>query len=180
MSALWLMVAAGLFGSGLGSTAQVVSSREQIKAVFLLRFAQFVEWPPQALPEGQTPLVIGVLGEDPFGAILDDTVRDERVNNRHLVVQRYRRLEDIQTCHVLFISQSEAKRLDQVLSSLKGRNILTVGDFEGFARRGGMILFVTDENRIRLKINVEAAKAANLAISSKLLRPADIVSTETN
>jgi hypothetical protein len=151
--------------------------RHQLKAVFLFNFAQFVEWPPQAFPDAQTTLVIGVLGMDPFGAYLDETVRGETVNNRPLVVQRYGRVEDINACHVLFISQSEADRLEQILASLSGRNILTVADSEGFGRRGVMIRLITVENKIRLRINLEAAQAADLKISSKLLRPAEIVTT---
>jgi hypothetical protein len=100
------------------------------------------------------------------------------VNNRPLLVQRYRRVEEIKTCHILFISSSEEKRLDQVMTSLKGRNLLTVGDFEGFARYGGIVRFATEKNKTRLKINLEAAKAANLTISSKLLRPAEIIGVE--
>jgi len=181
VAALWVILAVGLLGSVLGSTAQPAPSLEyQIKAVFLFNFAQFVEWPSRAFPDRESPLVIGVLGEDPFGAFLDDTVRGERVDNRPLIVKRYRRVEEIQTCHVLFISQSEALRLDQILSNLKGREILTVGDVESFARRGGMIRFVAEAKKTRLLINVEAANAANLTISSKLLRPAEIVSTEAH
>jgi hypothetical protein len=181
VAALWGMLAVGLFGSAPGSTAQPAPSLEyQIKAVFLFNFAQFVEWPSRAFPDRGSPLVIGVLGEDPFGAFLDETVRGERVDNRPLIVQRYRRVEEIQTCHVLFISQSEVNRLDQIVSSLKGRDILTVGDVESFARRGGMIRFAQEAKKTRLLINVEAAKAANLTISSKLLRPAEIVSTEAH
>ena len=117
----------------------------------------------------------GVLGEDPFGSFLDETVRGEKVNNRPLTVQRYRRVDEIKTCHVLFISGSEANRLEQIFNGLKGRNILTVGDCDGFARRGGMIRFVNEKSKIRLKIGLETTKAANLTVSSKLLRPADIV-----
>jgi len=105
-------------------------------------------------------------------------VQDEVVKNRKLKVQRFRSLEEIKSCHILFISQSEAERLDQVFSSLKGRKILTVGDTEGFAQRGGMVRFLTEKNKIRLRINIAAAKAANLTISSKLLRAADVVGTE--
>src|SRR5204863_5659033 len=108
--------------------AKAQSKEYQIKAVFLFNFAQFVDWPANAFPEAQTPLVIGVLGEDPFGSYLDETVRGEKVNNRPLVVRRYRRVDEIKTCHVLFISRSEANRLEQIFSGLKGRNILTVGD----------------------------------------------------
>jgi len=176
LAGLWFVMFAVLVASGLDLPAQTATTKEyQVKAAFVYNFAQFVEWPPEAFPEGQTPLVIGVLGEDPFGAYLDEIVRGEKVNNRPLVVERYRRVEDIKTCHVLFISQSEAGRLEQVLASLRGRNILTVGDAEGFAQRGGMIRFLTEKNRIRFRINVDAAKAANLTISSKLLRLAEII-----
>jgi hypothetical protein len=170
-------VSAVLAAGGADLPAPLASPQEhQVKAVFLFNFAQFVEWPTNAFAEAQAPLVIGVLGDDPFGAYLDETVRGERVNNRKLVVRRFRRVEEIQSCHVLFISPSEAERLEQILAALKGRPILTVSDAEGFSRRGGMIRFVTEKNKIRLKINPEAAKAARLTISSKLLRPSDIVS----
>jgi hypothetical protein len=173
-----LVIAVLLLARGVASPAQTPTSREyQLKAVFLFNFAQFVEWPRAAFPEAKTPLVIGVLGEDPFGAFLDDTVRGEKVNNRPLAVHRFRRVDEIKTCHVLFISRSERERLGQILPSLKGRNILTVGDAEDFAGRGGMIRFVTEKNKIRLKINVDAAKTADLTISSKLLRPAEIVTS---
>src|SRR5258705_4625430 len=96
LSSVWLLLGVWIL-SGFALLAQSAPSREnQIKAVFLFNFAQFVEWPAQAFPEARTPLVIGVLGEDPFGAFLDETVRGEKVNNRPLVVQRYRRVEEIQ------------------------------------------------------------------------------------
>jgi hypothetical protein len=95
-------------------------------------------------------------------------------------VDRYRRLEDIKNCHVLFVSRSEANRLDEIVSALRGRSILMVGEANGFADRGGMIQFVTQENRIQLRINLAAAKAANLTISSKLLRPATVINSGAN
>jgi hypothetical protein len=147
----------------------------QLKAVFLFNFAQFVEWPASAFPGPATPLVIGVLGEDPFGPYLDETVRGETVNDRPLVVRRYRSVEEITTCHILFISRREERRLKGILDSLRGRSVLTVSDADRFATRGGMIRFVTDHHRIRFRINLEAARAASLTLSSKLLRPAEIV-----
>jgi uncharacterized protein DUF4154 len=163
---------------GGGLAAQSAPTPEyRLKAVFLFNFAQFVEWPASAFSEADAPLVIGVLGDDPFGAYLDETVRGERVNDRPLTVRRYRRVEEIGACHILFITRSEQGHLDQILDSLKGRSVLTVSDFVGFASHGGMIGFATEQNRIRLRVNLEAARAANLTISSKLLRPAQIVST---
>lgn len=172
------VVSALLFLRGQDLLAHTATAKEyELKAVFLFNFAQFVEWPPAAFPDAQTPLIIGVLGDDPFGPYLDETVRHEKVNNRPLIVQRYRRMGEIKTCHVLFVSQSESKRLEKILAGLKGRNILTVGDFEGFAINGGMIRFLTGQNRIRFRINVGAAKAVNLTISSKLLRAAEIITS---
>lgn len=180
--ALLRSVAAGcvvlglLLPGGPDASAQTAPSREyQIKAVFLFNFAQFVEWPAAAFAGANSPIVIGVLGENPFGGYLDDTVRDEKINSRPLEVQRYLQVDEIKTCHVLFISASEANRLEPILASLRSRSILIVGDADDFVQRGGMIRLAAAQNKIRLTINPEAAKAANLTISSKLLRSADVV-----
>jgi hypothetical protein len=148
-----------------------------LKAVFLFNFAQFVEWPASAFPEADAPLVICILGADPFGAYLDETVRGERVNDRPLAIRRNQGVGEIGACHILFVSRPEQGRLSEILDSLKGTSVLTVSDAERFASRGGMIGFVTEQNRIRLRVNLQAARAAKLTISSKLLRPAQIVST---
>lgn len=141
----------------------------QVKAVFLFNFAKFVEWPPNAFPDGNTPLVIGVLGQDPFGPHLDDTLRGELIDNRPLIVQRYRNFAEIKRCHILFISRSESDHLNEIVANLRERRILTVTDADG-AQSGVMIRFIREGSKIRFRINAEAAKAANLTISSKLLR----------
>ena len=152
-------------------------SEYQLKAVFLFNFAQFVDWPAGAFPDSTAPLVIGVLGDDPFGPYLDETVRGETVRGRPFEVRRYQKIEDIRTCHILFVSPSEESRLEDILANLKHRAILTVGDGEGFAKRGGMIRFVSERNKVRMRINVAAVEAAQLTISSKLLRAAEIVTS---
>ena len=146
----------------------------QVKAVFLFNFAQFVDWPAAAFPEPGTPIVIGILGNDPFEGFLEQTIRGEQIRGRGFEVRRYHSLEEIKTCHILFISRPEGDRPEAILAGLRKSPILTVSDADGFAERGGMIRFVTDRNHIRLQINVDAAQAANLTISSKLLRVADI------
>jgi len=173
----FLAAAAAFLAAGPGATAQSVGVREyQVKAVFLYNFAEFVEWPPGAFDDSHSPLIIGILGEDPFGAYLDEAVRDATVNSRPMAIRRFRRVEDVTACHILFIGLSEPAQLREALSGLKGRSILTVGEADGFSQLGGMIRFVVENNRIRLRINLDAAKAAGLSISSKLLRPATIVS----
>ena len=166
-TALCLGIVAVSFSAASVQSAQ--PGEYQVKAVFLFNFAQFVEWPPNVFPDANAPLVIGVLGHDPFGSYLDDTVRGERVNSRPLIVQRYRNAAEIKSCHVLFISRSESDQLDQLVANLKYRKILIVTDADG--GKGGVIIrFVNEGNRIRFKIDAQAAKAANLTISSKLLR----------
>jgi len=156
------------------------TSEYQLKAVFLFNFAQFVDWPPSAAQDSQPPqppLLIGILGDDPFGSFLDETVRGERVGARPIQVRRYRRIADIEECNILFISRSESERVPEILSLLKNRPVLTVSDGDEFASQGGIIQFFTDKNRIRIRINLDAAEAANLTISSKLLRVAEVVRT---
>jgi len=167
---------AGLLVAGRGVAAQVARASEyEVKAVFLYNFAQFVDWPAEAFPASDTPLAICVLGDDPFGDALDQTVRDERLGGRPFQVRRYQSVDEIQACHILFISRPQGARPEVILASLKHRPILTVSDADGFAERGGMIRFVTDRSRIRLQLNLAATEAAHLTISSKLLRVAEVV-----
>jgi hypothetical protein len=171
---LWRRLALLLIAGGLLGAAAPVSEY-QLKAVFLFNFAQFVEWPPAALPRENAPFVIGVLGKDPFGADLDDVVRGETVNRHALAVERYNKVAEVRDCQILFIAASELPQLEGILAVLRGRSILTVTDADGSEARGVMIGLVRQDNRIRLRIDLQATKASNLTISSKLLRPAEIV-----
>ena len=175
--AAWILAALLALAAAAPGRAQAppAPTEYQVKAVFLFNFSQFVDWPPASFADGRSPLVIGVLGRDPFGTMLDDIVRGETVNGRPLAVRRYDSIGQIDDCHILFVDRSADEQLDAVLAALKGRGVLTVGDFEGFARRGGIIRFVTVGNKIRLRVNLAAAQEAKLTISSKLLRPSQIV-----
>lgn len=158
--------------SGPSLRAQGVQAAEyHVKAVFLFNFAQFVDWPPAAFADSEAPFVICILGDDPFGDFLDQTVRGEQFHGRAFAVRRYKSADEIKTCQILFISEQGT---EAVLGRLKDRPVLTVSDDQGFAERGGMIRFITDRGRIKLEINPTAAEAANLTISSKLLRVAEI------
>ena len=157
---------------------QAAPTTSEVEAVFLFNFSQFVDWPAQAFPQPDSPIVIGVLGSDPFDGTLDDVVRGELVKGRPLVVRRFQHVEQLTDCHILFISRSERPRLEPIVQMLKGRSILTVSDLDEFASQGGVIGFVLLDNKIRLRVNLQAAKDAGLTLSSKLLRPAQIVSGE--
>lgn len=151
------------------------SKEYQVKATFIFNFAQFIDWPATAFTETNAPFCIGILGDDPFGKYLDETVQGEKIAGRPLVVQRYRHVEEATNCQVLYVSRSETKRLKEVLTGLKNQNILTVGEVEGFCKGGGAIRFVMEQNKIHFRISPEAVKNASLTASSKLLRLAEIV-----
>lgn len=152
-----------------------VAQEYDLKAAFLFNFARFVEWPTDAFAAATTPIIIGVLGEDPFGPSLDVLVGGETIRNRPLLIRRYRSVEQIEACHILFISSSEASRLDHIAKALGRRSILTVGETKDFAARIGIVGFELAQRRLRLRINLAAATDARLTISSQLLRQAQIV-----
>jgi hypothetical protein len=121
--------------------------------------------------------VIGILGDDPFGATLDRIVADKKINGRGFAVKRLKwskDLKDLRVCNILFVSSSEKEHIDSVVDSVKWLPILTIGDAPGFAKRGGIINFTLEENKVRFEVNVEAAKNAVLTISSRLLALAKI------
>lgn len=150
-------------------------SEYQVKAVYLFNFGQFVEWPADAFATPSTPFVIGIVGKDPFGGMLDNVVRGESLGARPIEIARYQSADDVKHCNILFIGRAEAAKLPDTVAALRGRSILTVTDVAGGERDGAMIVLVTENNRVRMRINPTAAKASRLQISSKLLRPAEIV-----
>lgn len=175
----WRVLLAGfLMVAGPLSGAQSSSREYDVKAVFLFNFIQFTEWPTNAFAATNAPIVIGVFGKDPFGSALENTVKGEVINGRGLKVQHFNRLDEVKDCHLLFVSSSEASRSLQIVEALRGKPILTVGETDGFVISGGCVRFVTENNKIRLRINLESVKRANLTISAKLLRLAEIVAPE--
>jgi hypothetical protein len=161
------------------SHAQSASAEYKLKAVFLFNFVQFVEWPAEAYSGEHSPTVIGILGADPFGKALEETIRGEIIRGRKIEVRHYNSVKEIKECHILFMSSAEDSKINSTLAALKGRSILTVSDAENFAsKRKGMIRLFTEKNKIRLRINLQAVKEGNLSVSSKLLQLADIVPAE--
>jgi hypothetical protein len=173
--ALQALGAISLLLAGPVAAQTVRASATDVQAVFLFNFAQFVEWPADAFRDADAPLVIGILGDDPFGKVLDQTVRSETVRGRPFKIRRFRRVQDINPCHILFISRSEADRIGEILAAVKDQPVLTVSNNDDFDSQGGIIRFIVDQSRIRLSIDLEAAQATRMTFSSKLLRSAAIV-----
>jgi hypothetical protein len=171
-----------LLATALGSRADggdtSESSEYLIKAGFIYNFAKLVEWPATAFPQPDSPIVIGILGNDPFGTTLDRIVADKKISGRVISVKRVKWSKDfkeLKDCNILFVSSSEKEHIDSVVEAMKGLPILTIGDAPGFAKRGGIINFTLEDNKVRFEVNVEAAKHADLTISSRLLTLAKIV-----
>lgn len=172
-----VVVALALFPKEMPAQS-AVSKEYQIKAVFLFNFAQFVEWPSSAFANANAPFRIGVFGDDPFGGVLDETVRNESINNHKLVVQRVNTEDDLAGCQLVFISKSEKSRADKVLSGLSAKPVLTVGESDGFARQGGVINFYLENRKVRFEINPSMAQHQGLKVSSQLLSLGKIVKGE--
>jgi hypothetical protein len=164
-----------LLGSGAPPSWSQSVSEAEAKAVFLYNFTQFVAWPANAVSKNLSPFVIGILGEDPFGTVLDQIVKGEAVKGRKIVVERYANLANVNDCEILFISRSEERHLDEVFAALKDKPVLTVGDIQQFAKRGGAINLITERNKIRILINLATAQRNRLVFSSNLLRVAEVV-----
>jgi hypothetical protein len=163
-----------LAGARLPHAARAAGPGEyEVKAAFLYNFARFVEWPEP--PGGDGPFVITVLGRDPFGTVLDDTLRGKTVDAKAVQVRRVSRSEEVGGSRIVFICDSEKDRLPAILKSLESAPVLTVGEMTEFAERGGVIRFKVEQDRIRLEINVAAAERSRLRISSQLLKLARIV-----
>jgi hypothetical protein len=139
----------------------------QVKAAFLYNFAKFVDWPAGAA--GNT-IVIGVLGDDPFGAILDFTFEGKTVGGKEFEVRRFQRIDQLQVCQVLFVSDSEEQNLGRILAALRGVPVLTVSDSRNFVSAGGMIELLLEDKKIRFDINLRGVKGSRLRISAQLLQ----------
>jgi uncharacterized protein DUF4154 len=150
-------------------------SEYRVKALYLYNLARFVEWPAEARREAEAPFVIVVLGRDPFGSVLDDTMAGKAIENRRIEVRRLGRVEDAGDAQIVFVSASERRDLPAILKALDRPGVLTVGEWDGFAEQGGMVTFLVQEGRVRFEINPRRAEEAGLKVSSQLLKLATIV-----
>jgi hypothetical protein len=139
------------------------------KATYLYRFVEFIEWPEYIFRDPKSPMVVGILGGNPFGDDLDKIVKSQNVNGHPLVVRRMTPFSDLKQCQILFINRSIKSRLPLIFNSLAGGHTLTVSDADGFLEAGGMIHFFVQEGKVRFEINRTAVDKAGLKIDSQML-----------
>lgn len=144
-------------------------SEYQVKAAFLFNFAKFVEWPAAAFRNGQSPITICVIGDDPFGPLIDETVKGQSFANRSFSVRRIKQIPRDDTCQIVFVGAAEQARTE-VGAAIRALPILTVGEDDTTSESSGIINFIIEEQKVRFDINLDAAERAGIKISSKLLK----------
>jgi hypothetical protein len=160
---------------GSSALGQQKPTEYQVEAAYLYNFGRFIEWPAKGTTTQTGGFTICVLGDDPFGQALDATLAGETIGSQKVAARRISSPQMSGDCQILFISSSEANRLDKIIDALDKNAVLTVSDIAQFAQRRGMIQFVLEENRIRFEVNLTAAQRAGLALSSELLKVATVV-----
>ncbi|MBI2948415.1 MAG: YfiR family protein [Verrucomicrobia bacterium] len=156
-----------------GSAAAEVSRELRIRAALLQWIPFYVEWPPAAFPTKDGPLLIGILGPDPFRNALESLL-DKKVDGHEVKVVRFDSLENLRDCHILYVNLPERKDVQRALEMVRGKPILTVSDQETFTDQGGMIGLLKYKNHIKPHINNAAARRAGLVIQSSLLTVSEI------
>lgn len=178
---LTVLVCLAIFGmtrGGLWADPKQLSEY-RLKALYLINFAKFIQWPAETFESPSAPVVIGILGKDPFNGRLAALTQGKLVHGRGLSVVKFPSVASLGTCHILFISRSERRNLTTILKNVKGSPVLTVSDLDRFARLWGIIQLVKREGKIRFEINVERARKVGVKLSSSLLELATIVGEAT-
>lgn len=155
--------------------AQRPPTEYEVKAAYLYQFGKFVQWPDGAPASARDSFDICVLGKDPFGSTLDETVSGRSVQGKKVAARRLETAREAENCNILFISSSEEKQLGEVLKAIHGKGVLTVSEMDSFLARGGMISFEMEQRKVRFEINVPALERANLKVSSQLLKVAKLI-----
>ena len=166
-----ILLGMSLLGLGCArAAAQAPPSQEyEVKAAYILNFTRYVEWPADAFGSAQAPIVIGVLGRNPFGPLLGQTIAGRTSQGRPIELLELEGVADAAACHAVFLSLEEWRPHPEVLAQLARRGLLTIGEGDDFARRGGVLGFVPVGQTVRFGVNLEAARQAGLRISSRML-----------
>jgi hypothetical protein len=150
---------------------------QRVKAAYLYKFAGYIEWPAKSFSRSDTPVTIGVMGNELLAAELIQAVTGRTVNDRVVTVKRLKAGDSLAGIHVLFIGKTESARLNQLAQSAQPRSILTVTESDGALAHGSVINFVLNDGRVRFEIALDSAEKSGLKLSSRLLAVAQEVRT---
>lgn len=164
-----------LLGPWLSSPASASQEENKLLAVFLGRFASYIEWPERAAG----PFVITVIDENPFGTLLDDLYRGKLIGGKPVQIRYVSKIDDIGQSDILFITLVNPRTRQDAISHGARNSILTVSTATGFAERGGIIQLDFLQQQTRIKINHTAAVKSNIRIGAPLLSLATVIQGET-
>jgi len=173
----WVVFVFAYFVLTVSAVAQV-SKEYQLKAVFLWRLAQFTQWPSDVFETSDSPIIICVLGDNPFDGALNAAVAGETAHGRKFIVQNHRAVEQLKTCHILYMAAAGPRQAKEITAALTRKSVLTVRESDIASSYQTVVQFLTEQNKIRLQINLKAAAAARLVLDPRLLRSAEIIETE--
>ncbi len=165
----------------------------KIKAAFLYNFIQFVDWPKEKISGKNDPIVLGIIGKDPFGDSFKP-IENNQIKGKKSIIKRFdgieklkkssdkgkSDIESLRKCHLLFICSSEEDNLKDIINLVSENCVLTVGETSNMLKSGGVINFLVDENKVRFEINLSAARQEKIKIRSQLLRLAKNVMDDNN
>jgi hypothetical protein len=164
---LWLC----LIAASEAAAQTRLPAQHEVEAAYLYQFGHYVDW--TSIPASNADAFnICVLGVDPFGSALDDIVRGKVIADQQVAIKRILGPGESHTCRIVYVSPSEEGRVAVILRALEGTGIVTVGQGAQFTRRGGMIAFTSQDKKVRFIVNLAAADAAHVRLSSQLLRVA--------
>jgi hypothetical protein len=165
-----IVMAQPIVSVSYGQAAKV--SADRVQAAYLFNFGKFVRWPAIAPANRSGAFTICTIEGDSFGAVLQSTLAGESVGGKPVAVKQLEKMHDAETCHILFISSARARELKSILSAVEQTSVLTVSDMPDFSKRGGMIQFVAEGDRLRFEINLEGTEKSHLVLPSELLKVA--------
>jgi hypothetical protein len=154
--------------------AEPVAGEYDLKAAFVYHFTHYTDWPAEAFEDEESPIVVAVVGDDPFRGALERAVREKTVGGRRLAYRHFDGVDALEPCHVLYVSRSERLQLGQIVRDARDFGALTVADMEDFTREGGMVRFLTENKKVRFEIRRKAVDAAGIRIKAQLLKAAHI------
>ena len=151
------------------------SAEYPVKLAFLYNFTKFIEWPPDSYHAPGAPLLMCIVGHDPFSRILESDLGTRNVGGHPVEVRTLKPNDRLSLCQIVFVPATEKQHADKIVSGLKGSSTLTVGETDGFAVQGGIINLTVEANKVHFEVNRLAAERAGLKISSRLLSIAKLV-----
>jgi hypothetical protein len=164
-----------LIASPVAFSQKEESAEYPVKLAFLYNFTKFVEWPPESYRDPSAPLLICIVGHDPFSQVLEGELRTRNVGGHPVEVRTLKPNDRLSLCQIVFVPATEKQHADKIVSGLKGSSTLTVGETDGFAVQGGIINLTVEANKVHFEVNRLAAERAGLKISSRLLSIAKLV-----